>query len=50
MQLALEGVPYHKPGHMVGTDTVGLDLGPSSIAIVPALPSCPNTGKPDWKS
>jgi len=35
VQLALEGVPYHKPGHMVGTDTVGLDLGPSSIAIVP---------------
>jgi hypothetical protein len=35
MQLALEGIPYHKPKHTVGTDTLGLDLGPSSIAIVP---------------
>ena len=33
--LALCGVPYHKPKHTVGRDTVGLDLGPSSIAIVP---------------
>src|ERR1051326_8352525 len=35
VQLVLEGVPYHKPKHPVGTDTVGLDLGPSTIAIVP---------------
>src|SRR5215470_4543569 len=35
VQLALEGVPYHKPKHVVGHDTVGLDLGPSTIAIVP---------------
>ena len=35
VQLALEGVPYHKPKHAVGGDTVGLDLGPSTIAIVP---------------
>ena len=35
VQLVLAGVPYHKPKHVVGTDTVGLDLGPSSIAIVP---------------
>ena len=35
VQLALEGVPYHKPKHTVGHDTVGLDLGPSTIAIVP---------------
>jgi hypothetical protein len=28
-------VPYHKPIHAVGSDTVGLDLGPSTIAIVP---------------
>ena len=35
MQLALEGISYHKPKHPVGTDTVGLDLGPSTIAIVP---------------
>ncbi len=33
-QLALEGVPYQKPKHHVGTATVGLDLGPSTIAIV----------------
>src|SRR5438132_6257142 len=30
VQLALEGVPYHKPKHPVGTDTIGLDLGPST--------------------
>jgi hypothetical protein len=35
VQLALEGVPYQKPKHVVGHDTVGLDLGPSTIAIVP---------------
>jgi len=34
VQLALEGVPYHKPKHPVGTDTIGLDLGPSTIASV----------------
>jgi len=55
VQLALEGVPYHKPKHPVGSDTVGLDLGPSTIAIVPregtprlevclgrARPQCPS--------
>ena len=35
MQLALEGVPYQKPKHPVGSDTVGLDLGSSTLAIVP---------------
>jgi hypothetical protein len=35
VQLILEGVPHHKPKHIVGSDTVGLDLGPASIAIVP---------------
>ena len=35
VQLALEGLPYQKPKHVVGGDTVGLDLGPSTIAIVP---------------
>jgi hypothetical protein len=35
VQLALEGVPYHKPKHPVGADTIGLDLGPSSVAVVP---------------
>ena len=34
-QLALEGVPYQKPKHPAGEGTVGLDLGPSTIAIVP---------------
>src|SRR6266446_9735668 len=34
VQLALEGVPFHKPKHPVGTDTIGLDLGPSTIASV----------------
>src|SRR5215472_11629595 len=35
VQLALSGVPYPKPKHRVGEETVGLDLGPSTIAIVP---------------
>ncbi len=35
VQLILEGHPYHKPKHRVGTGIVGLDLGPSTIAIVP---------------
>jgi len=34
VQLLLEGVPYQKPKHIIGTDIVGLDLGPSTIAIV----------------
>ena len=35
VQLALEGIPHHKPKHPVGTDTIGADLGPSTIALVP---------------
>ncbi len=35
VQLVLKGVPHHKPKHTVGTDTIGLDLGPQSLAIVP---------------
>ncbi len=35
VQLVLKGLPHHKPKHTVGTDTVGLDLGPASLAIVP---------------
>ena len=35
VQLALEGVPYQKPKHSVGSNSVGLDLGPSTVAIVP---------------
>jgi hypothetical protein len=35
VQLALEGVPYHKPKHPVGSDIIGADLGPSTIALFP---------------
>src|SRR5260221_8880777 len=35
VQLALEGVPHRKAKHAVGVETIGLDLGPSSIAVVP---------------
>jgi hypothetical protein len=35
VQLLLEGYSYHKPKHAVGMDVVGLDVGPSTIAIVP---------------
>src|SRR5215471_5568432 len=35
VQLLLEGLPHHKLKHIAGTDTIGLDLGPTSIAIVP---------------
>src|SRR6266699_4367412 len=35
VQLVLTGLPHHKPKHAVGSDTIGLDLGPASIAIVP---------------
>src|SRR5262245_49307523 len=34
-QLVLGGIPYQKPKHLAGEGTVGLDLGPSTIAIVP---------------
>lgn len=34
VQLALAGRPYQKKKHTVGRDVVGLDLGPSTIAIV----------------
>jgi hypothetical protein len=35
VQLALEGVPYHKPKHRLGHDIIGADLGPSTIALAP---------------
>jgi transposase len=35
VQLILEGVSYRKPKHGPGTDVIGLDLGPSTLAIVP---------------
>jgi hypothetical protein len=34
-QLIVAGKPHQKKKHTVGTDVVGLDLGPSTIAIVP---------------
>ena len=37
VQLVLEGIPFQKPKHRPGTDVIGLDLGPSTIAIVPRL-------------
>ena len=33
VQLALEGHPYQKPKHTPGTEVIGLDVGPSTIAI-----------------
>lgn len=35
VQLILRGTAYQKPKHAVGTDTIGLDIGPSTLAIVP---------------
>jgi hypothetical protein len=35
VQLLLEGHPYHKAKHTVGSERVGLDVGPSTVAIVP---------------
>jgi len=34
-QLILEGTPHQKTKHTPGHDVIGLDLGPSTIAIVP---------------
>jgi len=33
-QLVCEGTPYRKPQHILGTGVVGLDLGPSTIAVL----------------
>jgi hypothetical protein len=35
VQLALEGSPHHKLKHAVGSDVMGLDVGHSTLAIVP---------------
>jgi hypothetical protein len=54
-QLIVEGIPHQKPKHTVGTDVIGLDLGPSTIAIVPRegeaqlLPLCEEL-KPDARA
>jgi hypothetical protein len=55
VQLTLEGLPLQKPKRTVGTDVIGLDLGPSTIAIVPRegearlLPLCEQL-KPDARA
>ena len=33
-QLVCERMPYQKPEHTLGNETMGLDIGPSTIAIV----------------
>jgi hypothetical protein len=54
-QLVLEGKPHQKKKHAVGTGIIGLDLGPSTIAIVPRegevqlLPLCEEL-KPDARA
>jgi len=54
-QLILEGKPHQKKKHTVGTGVLGLDLGPSTIAIVPQegeaqlLPLCEEL-KPDSRA
>src|SRR5262249_18494181 len=37
VQLVCEGLPYHKAKHALGNGVVGLDIGPSTIAIVSEL-------------
>jgi len=37
VQLVLKGKPYQKPKNQAGSDTIGLDIGPSSLAIFPRL-------------
>ncbi len=34
VQLILEGTPYQNPEHKIGNEEIGLDVGPSTIAIV----------------
>lgn len=36
VQLVCEGVPFRKPQHKIGDGDVGLDIGPSTIAVVGA--------------
>src|SRR5258706_7452656 len=53
-QVVCEGTPYCKPQHTLGTGVVGLDLGPSTIAVVSAhdallQPFCPEV-VPDAKA
>ena len=34
VQLILEGTPYQNPNNTIGTEEIGLDVGPSTIAVV----------------
>lgn len=34
VQLVLEGKPYQNPKHKIGIEEIGLDVGPSTIAVV----------------
>lgn len=34
VQLILEGIPYQDPEKKIGTEEIGLDVGPSTIAVV----------------
>ena len=50
VQLIQQGVPYRKPQHTIGKGKVGIDLGPSSVAIVGErkamlLEFCPSVAK-----
>jgi hypothetical protein len=40
VQLILQGHAYHKPKHEAGSGTIGLDIGPSTLAIVPQEGEC----------
>jgi hypothetical protein len=35
VQVIVEGTPYQKAKNQPGTDTMGLDIGPSTLAVVP---------------
>jgi hypothetical protein len=35
VQLIVEGTPFQKPKNQPGNDTLGLDIGPSTLAVVP---------------
>src|SRR5260370_18892695 len=53
-QVVCSGTPYCRPQHQLGTGVVGLDLGPSTIAVVSAhdallQPFCPEVA-PDAKA
>ena len=53
VQLILEGLSYKNPDNIIGTEEVGLDIGPSTIAYVGDTTAelkefCPEL-KPDWR-